>query len=208
MTFGEMRQALWDRLGITAEQTLVQRLLNEAKDRYVTAYKWPHLETSEAVTFTSGTRVIPLNTGIGSIIGLYDFIGTMIDGRVARETYDELYRADTSTATAPTVYCEQGSISTTKAIEVHIWPSPSATTAGTVRGLKRVSDLTTTDTSGTFDFIPTAHHFVLVDMAEQSFHEWEGEESLAQFAMARVEGGLNKLISLFQAPLGEDSTEP
>lgn len=173
MTFGEMRQALWDRLGLTGEQTMIERLINSGKDRFVTAYKWPYLETSTDQLFTSGTRSYTAPTDCRHILSLHGPSGTPLDGDISREEYDLVFRGDTSTATVPTVFREQGAVSTTQRIQFHVWPNPTTNTTGSMRYLTRPADILTTGTNSVYDYIPAAHHFAIVDAAEASFAEYE-----------------------------------
>lgn len=183
MTFGAIKQAVYDLLGLTGETTMVERLVNSGKDMLVQRYKWPWLEASANQLWTTSQRAYTMSTDVGHIIGLYTSTGTPLDGEVDRKTYDELYRADTSTAANPEVWIEEGATST-GAINIHVWKTPSGNSTGTVRYIKRVPDVSTDGSS--FQQIPVTHHFCIAEYAAALFREWEGETEKATMIMARA----------------------
>jgi len=192
MTFGDMLQALYDRLGLTGETDLAVRLINNGKDRYETARKWPFLETSTTQLFTSGTRTYLAPSNCRHILSIEGPSGLPLDSEVERETYDALYRADTSTATVPTVYREQGTRQTDGSIYFQVWPNPSTNTSGTIRFLQHVPDLSSADTASSYYAIPSAHHFAILEFAEASFHEYEDSQQ-AQFLYSKALDSVNRL---------------
>lgn len=205
MTFGEMRQQLWDRLGITGEQLLVQRCLNRGKDRFITARKWPFLETDAAQVFSTSTRSYTLGTAVEHLVAVEDASGNPVE-RIDRNAYDELYRNSTSTGTAPKVYAVDGSISTTQAMRVHVWPSPSALNTGKIHYQVRVSDLGTTDTSNTYDHIPATHHFAVLDYAEAEFMNARDMQEKAMLAEQKAAQSVAQLANDLPQPQIEDGT--
>ena len=200
MTFNEMVVALQDHLGITGETTLVERLINQGKDRYVHAGKWPHLESSDTQFWTTDRRAYAAPVLCESLVALEDSSGNRVL-RQERDTYDELYRADASDAVEPSVYTEEGT--DTDAIhQFHVWPKPSSDTEGKVRFLVRVPDLTST--TGTFDHIPEAHHFAILKAAEIEFHEFEGQMDKAVLSEQQFIGMIRQLSGQLIAPVFEE----
>lgn len=189
MNFGQMKQAVYDALGLTGETTMIERFVNSAKDRYVEHTKWPHLEVTQDLALVTGTRGYTLSTTMGHVLNIFTSVGAEINGDVHRITYNQLYRNDLSTAANPEIYIEEGT-ETTGAIKIHTWKSPSEASTAKVHGLLRVPDA---DADGSvFHHIPVTHHFVLVDLAVADFREWEeAEQALA--ARAKAEQGLAKL---------------
>lgn len=175
MTFLEMKTALYDRLGLTGETALVERLVNEGKDMYVTARKWGHLESSTTQLWTSGTRAYTAIGAVDHITALEGSTGQEVNGDIHMDTYKALYRPDTSTAKTPTVYVEEGA-TIGAAKNFNVWPSPSENSSGTMRFLVRVPDLATASDSSPFDHIPSNHHFVILGAAEILFAEYENDQ--------------------------------
>lgn len=203
MTFNEMVVALQDHLGITAETTLVERFVNQGKDRYVHAAKWPHLESSVVQSWTTNDRAYAAPALCESIVALEDADGNRVI-RQERDTYDELYRADTSGAAAPSVYTEEGTDEDT-IHQFHVWPKPSGNTSGTVRFLVRVPDLTST--TGTYDHIPEAHHFTILKAAEVEFHLFEGQMNKAALSEQQFTNMIRQISGTLIAPVFEEGGE-
>ena len=102
MTFNAMVVALQDLLGATGETTMIERMVNQGKDRYVHAAKWSHLESSADLSFTTDQRIYAAPALAQSIVGIEDADGKRVV-RQERDTYDELYRPSTATGAAPSV---------------------------------------------------------------------------------------------------------
>lgn len=204
MTFNEMVVAVQDHLGISGGQTtLVEQKLNAGKDRYVHAAKWPHLESSDTQLFSTDIREYAAPVLCESIVGIEDATGNRVV-RQERDTYDELYRPDTSTATEPSVYTEEGS--DVDAIhQFHVWPKPSGNSSGKIRYLVRVPDLTST--VGTYDHVPEAHHFVILKAAEVEFHKWEGQMDKAALAEQQFRDMVRQLAGELAMPIVQDGSE-
>ncbi len=203
MTFNEMVVALQDHLGATGEVTMIERMVNQGKDRYVHAQKWPHLESSDTQLFTTGVRTYAAPDLAQSIVGIENASGIPVK-KQERDTYDELYRPSTATAVEPSMYAEEGT--DVDAIhQFHVWPDPSTDTAGTIRFMVRVPDLTSG--GGTYDHIPEEHHFAVLKAAETEFHEQQGQEQKAALAEAKFTGMINQLAGAHVAPVLADGSE-
>ena len=203
MTFNAMVVALQDLLGATGETTMIERMVNQGKDRYVHAAKWPHLESSVDLSFTTDQRIYAAPDLAQSIVGIEDASGNRLL-RQERDTYDELYRPSTAAATEPSMYTEEGA--DVDAIhQFHVWPKPSSDTTGKIRFLVRVPDLT--GTTGTYDHIPEEHHFVILKGAEVEFREQQEQDTLAALAEAQFIGMINQLVGAHAGPVLADGSE-
>lgn len=204
MTFNEMVAVLQDLLGIAnAEQTVIEQAVNAGKDRYVHAVKWPHLESSEVQAFASGTRVFSAPDACESIVGVEDASGNRVT-KVERDSWDEIFRPDTSTAAAPTHYSEQG----TDPNAIHqfqVWPNPSALSTGKIRFQVRVPDLTST--TGTYDHVPEAHHFAILKAAETEFFQRQGQNSKSALAEQQFQIIVQQLAGDLAMPVLDDGSE-
>ena len=203
----EMLLELTDMLGITgtlqsATEARLYRAINRGKDRLVAAYKWPWLETSTQQLFTSGTRVYNLTTHARSIVSLHGSTGFPVR-KVERDTFDELHDASTSTAVSPTVYREQGH-SSGGAIEVKVWPNPSANSTGTLRYIANVADTTG---SNSWDRVPSSHHKAVLAAAEVEYYRQEGMTDKATLAEAKYRDEVDRLLGRTAGPVIRDGSE-
>lgn len=204
MTFNEMVVAIQDLLGISGgETTKAERMVNQGKDRYVNAAKWPHLESSASQAFATSTRTYAAPALCESIVGIEDANGDRVL-KQERDTYDEIYRSDTSSAAAPSVYIEEGT--DPNAIhQFHVWPNPTALSTGKIRFLVRVPALTST--TGTYDHIPEAHHFAILKGAEVEFFEGEGHDNRAALAEQQFNNMVRQLAGDLVMPILSDGSE-
>lgn len=205
MTFGDMMQDLLDRFGITGQVSLIERMVNQAKDDYVTVRKWPHLESSVTQLWTTSARNYTLNSGFSAIVGLEDSDGEPLDGDVGRATYDNLYRADDSTGTAPTVYVEEGS-NVSSDVRFHLWPTLTTNSSGLVHGLVRVADLSNATSTQSFQHIPSNHIAVINIRAAALFREWEGDAAAAQILDQQYRNKIAVLAGEIQQEKIDDGT--
>ena len=203
MTFNAMVVALQDLLGATGETTMIERMVNHGKDRYVHAAKWSHLESSADLSFTTNQRIYAAPDLAQSIVGIEDTNGNPLK-RQERDTYDELFRPSTAAATEPSMYTEEGA-DVNALHQFHVWPKPSANSTGKIRFLVRVPDLT--GTTGTYDHIPEEHHFVILKGAEVEFHNQQQQENLAAVAEAQFIGMINQLAGAHVGPVLADGSE-
>lgn len=203
MNFNEMVVALQDHLGATGEVTMIERMVNQGKDRYVHAHKWPHLESSDDQLFTTGVRAYAAPDLAESIVGIENASGITVK-KQERDTYDELYRPSAATAVEPSIYVEEGA--DLNAIHrFHVYPGPSTDTTGTIRFMVRVPDLTSG--GGTYDHIPEGHHFAIVKAAEVEFHQQQSQDQRAALSEAQFTGMINQLAGAHVAPLLTDGSE-
>lgn len=203
----EMLNELTDMLGLTgaaetATQNRLYRAINRGKDRVVAAYKWPWLETSTQQLFTSGTRVYNLTTHARAVVSIHGSTGFPVR-KVERDTFDELHDVSTVTAPSPSVYREQGH-SNAGAIEVKVWPTPSANSTGTLRYIANVADTTG---SNSWDRVPSSHHKAILTAAEVELHRQEGKESEAAMAEARYRDEVDRLVGRTAGPVIRDGSE-
>lgn len=176
MTFSEIKQAVYDLLGLTSETTMVARFVNEAKDELVGAKEWWWNEWSATQSLASTTRSYTLTTDAEAVRELL----TASDGQIEfcdRETYRDLYRYSTATAGFPYVYTIEGS-NTDGGITINVWPKPSAASVMTVRYARRIPDVSTD--GSTFQHMPATFHFALVKGAAARFRDWEQNFEAAQ----------------------------
>jgi hypothetical protein len=173
MTFLEMKQALYDLLGITSETTMIARLINESKDEFVSAKKWWWRETTATQSFITTGKTYVTAAEVGEILEIDDGDGIPLE-KVHKQTYIDLYRGDTSTAAKPSVYTIDGT-STPGALTFSVWPVPAAISTGTRRYLRNIPDLTL-DTES-LQHVPTTHHFAIIKGAEARYREWENDQS-------------------------------
>lgn len=209
MTFAEMITRLQDRLGLTSTldsstRNRLDRIVNDGKDRVVAAFKWHWLETSATQLFTSGTRNYQVTTACLEVISLEDFSGNAIR-KVERDTYDEMHRPSTSTG-VPTVYTLQG-WQASGAQSLHVWPNPSANTAGTLRYVPKIASLSSANDTLSFDYMPVTHHFAVVKAAEVEFYRQEGQSDMVQTANEELADEINRLAGGIEAPVQRSGAE-
>lgn len=210
MTFAEMITRLQDRLGLTSTldastRNRLDRLLNDAKDRVVGAFKWHWLETSATQLFTSGTRNYQVTTACLEVISVEDFSGNAVR-RVERMTYDEMYRPSTSTGAVPLCYSVQG-FQASGAQSLHVWPNPSGNTAGTLRYVPKIASLSSANDTNSFDYMPVTHHFAVMKAAEVEFYRQEGQTEMSQTANAELQDEINRLAGGIESPMQKSGAE-
>jgi len=195
MTFGEMKQAVYDLLGLTNPSnvasdtvTMVERFINQAKDEFVTSANWWFLESSADLPFTSGSNALAFGTDVSRVLEITKADGAPVR-RVHRDDFEALFRNNTAVESAPRYFRIEGT-ETTAALKGRVWPTPNATSTGEVRYIKRVPDMTTT--ADVPYHIPPEHHQVLVKIAAARYREWEGHPS-AQGAATDAERTIAKL---------------
>ncbi len=198
-----MMQALYDRIGITGHTALVERLVNEAKDRVLTSAKWPFLEQTTTVEVVPDTRSYALGTDVAHILAIYDSTGKSVEP-VERTTYDRIYRGDTATAAIPTVYTREH-FATTAVPNIHFWKAPTATATLTLNFMIKVPDLTNAGSTGSFAQIPANLTIVITQAAEAALHEWESS-SQAPALEAKYQDTLAKIAAAYAAPVIDDGT--
>lgn len=203
-------QALFDRLGITdldnlpaSKTTLVERLVNEAKDRVVHSAKWPFLESSTTFEISKDIRGYQLEADVGNILAIYDSTGAPVEP-VERVTYDRLYRSDVSTASTPVLFTREH-FATTAAPRVHVWKSPQVTQDLTLQYMIRVGDLANASSTLSFDHIPANMTVAVTEAAEAAFHEWESSPQAANLE-AKFQSTLARMAQAYQAPVIDDGT--
>jgi len=180
MTFGE--------LGLTAESVLVARSVNEAAQAVAMAANWRELEKTASITFlASGLTALP--SWVRDVTAVLNASGVPLDGK-DRESFDDLYRGDGTTASDPSVYCVEG-LDASGNLQVSTWPVIASTKAGTVKGLRR---LTVMAADGDVCELPVEMHYLVVDRAVALLREWE-ESEMAQTAQARADSNLGRAMA-------------
>ena len=210
MTVSEMIVSLGDLLGLSGSLTSTDaarlaRLVNLGKDRVVGAAKWPWLETVTTQLFTSGTRTYTPPVLMNSITALEDSSGNRII-RVERDTYDEIFRPSTSTATAPSNYTVQG-FSTAGTAAFSVWPQPASNTSGLLRYIARVGDVAVAGSAVAYDHIPTGLHHAVVFAAEAEFFKQDNNAQMQQFAEAQYQEAMNAYLGKTVTPVAQDGGE-
>lgn len=191
-------QVLYDNLGLTGETALVERMINQAKDRYITARKWPHLVSTANQLWTSGQRAYTLSATVAHVLALFNSVGRAIE-RVAPAEYDQQFRPNGATG-SPEFYMEEGS-DPTRNIRIHVHPQPAANETGSIRFVVRIPDLSDATSTSKFDHIPETHHFVIVEDAVGMFKGYEdSEHEQRELAERRWEQSILRLAEHSGAP--------
>lgn len=204
-----MMDALFDKLGITAANvdsgttTTIVRLINESKDRFINQQKWAFLESSNDQLWTTDQRFYTAAAAVSHIVGLELAAGTPLE-KTERQTYDELFRAATDTATAPSRYVEEGT-DATRAIAFHVWPVPTTNTTGKKHYLVRVPDIANAASTGIYEHIPENHHFAIVQLAEAAFAQFEDSDAV-QVVSAQADRETGELGAAQPSPVLDDGT--
>lgn len=184
MTFGNLKQRVYDVLGLTDETTMVESIVNEVAQEVATAAPWRFLREKADQAFTTSVTYYTCGTRVAHVIDLHASDGTPLD-IVHQDTFDDLYRSDTSTAAAPSVACIEGHESTGScAAAFTVWPSPSALSTGTLWFLRRVAWMTT---DADVPEIPSQWHPVIE------------EGSIARYAKHESHPAMEKHEAKFQA---------
>ncbi len=202
-TFGGIMQALFDRLGATARASIIERMVNDGKDRVVYGAKWPWLEQTTTFSVGNSVRAYAFSSEVGAVLALYDSTGQPVEP-IERVTYDRLYRGNAATANSPVVYTEDF-FSTTGNMNIHLWRSPAATTTLTLEHLVRVPDLSNATSTQNFEQIPDNLTILIQQAAEAAFHEWESSAQ-APGLEAKYMQSLNRAAGILQAPVLDDGT--
>ena len=210
MTVSEMIVAVADLLGLSGSLTSTDaarlaRHVNQGKDRVVGATKWPWLETVTTQLFTSGTRLYTPPVLMNAITAIEDSDGNRVI-KVERDTYDELFRPSTATATTPSDYALQG-VSTTGTHAFHVWPQPSANSSGLLRYLARVPDVAVAGSTGSYEHIPIGLHNAVVMAAKVEFYRQDHDPALAQLAEAEFQSVLGQDLGKTVSPVAYDGGE-
>lgn len=196
MTFGQIKQALLDRLGnqefseLASTTVTVERIVNEATQKIASAKKWIWLEDAQkSIAMVGGTKSYFIDDTISDLLELIDANGAPLS-EVARDTFEDLYRADTSTAANPTRYTVDGMAGTTRKIGITVWPTPSESSTVTIRGNRRVADMSS---DSDVPEIPDELHHLIVDQAIALLREFE-ESPMAEFTMIKAGQGIGMVV--------------
>lgn len=210
MTVGEMADALFSKMGIlpanaTATRTTdVFRILNLAKDKFVEQNKWSFLESSENQLWTTSQRIYGMGANVSHVVSLEQADGTPLEP-TERDTFDELYRGASDTASAPTRYAEQGTDGD-GLIQVTVWPDPQSNTTGTRRFSVRVPDILNAASTGTFAHIPENHHHAILAIAEAEWARYEDAQEI-QVIDENADQTSAQLAGAHTSPLTHDGTD-
>lgn len=192
MTFGEIKQALYDRVGLqnftptAAWIVTVERIVNEAANKVASSKKWLWLEDDQTnLTMVSGTKSYLVDPTIADVLELIDQNGAPLS-EVSRDTFEDAYRGDTSAAADPTRFTVDGMDGDTRSIKVTVWPEPNEASTVTVRGLRRVAAMTA---DADVPEVPDELHHLIVDQAVALIREFE-ESPLAELAMVKAGQGI------------------
>ena len=189
MNFGEIKQALYDRLGGTYETTLVGRIVNEALQTVAAGGKWRELEKSASITFlTAGETVLP--SWVRDVLELDDDTGAPLDEK-DRDAWEDLYQGDTTAGTRPSAFCVRG-MDASGNLMVATWPVIAGTVAGTVRGLRRPAVLAA---DGDVPELPLELHARVLDEAVARLREWE-ESDMASLGLERSAAGVSQALGV------------
>lgn len=197
MTFGEIKQAVFDRYGAqefdpsAALIITVERMVNEAANKVASSEKWVWLEDAQTdIDMVDGTKSYFADATIADILELIDANGSPLS-EVARDTFEDLYRGDSTEAAAPTRFCVDGMDGATRAIGVTVWPTPNAASTLTVRGYRRIAKMTA---DADVPEIPDELHHLIVDHAIALFREFE-ESPMAELAYVKTGQGTGTVVA-------------
>lgn len=188
MTFGELKQRVYDKLGLTAEETMVESMVNEALQEVATAAPWRFLMEQEDQLWTSSQTLYTTGARVGYVIELHDSSGNPLD-IVDRQLFKDLYRGDTSTAASPSVAFLNGTSSSGTPVSFQVWPTPASNSTGKRLFLRRIAELTTT---ADVPEIPTQWQYLIVDGALARFAGHESDTQLQEIK-TEFEAGLQKM---------------
>lgn len=172
MTLSEHVVALQDFFGKTEKEAMFIRMVNEAKDRYSDAEKWPHLIDATAIGFETD-RKVSLSSAVRTIVSIEDANGRPVT-EVERRLYNDIYKQSTATATTPTKYAKIGNVSAV-GVSIELWPTPSALSTGTVHGQKQIPDIAADGSTGKFNYVPDEHSPAIQEAAKALYHEQQKE---------------------------------
>lgn len=179
------------------------RLANQAKDKWVNGAKWPYLEYTTNLVFTTGTRQYTLGTDVGHVVSIITSAGQPLEP-VHRATYDQVFHPDTATAVAPTAFAVR-QFTTQAQPTVHVWKTPAAIGTGTLHYIRRITDMTNAGSANGFDHIPSEHYAGIIEFAEAMFHEWE-DSPQAPALNQKANMTLAMMAQRCGAPLAIDAT--
>lgn len=192
MTFAELKQALFDRLGdqeftpLDSTVTTVERIVNEAANKVASSQKWYWLEDAQkSIAMVDGTSSYFLDATIGDIVELINGSGDPLS-EVARDTFEDLYRGDSTAAANPTRFTVDGMQGSSRKIGITVWPEPSGASTVTIRGYRRIAEMTA---DSDVPEIPDELHHLIVDQAVALLREYE-ESPMAELAFAKASQGL------------------
>jgi hypothetical protein len=175
MTFNDLKQAVYDIIGVTDTTGITGRIVNEAVNQIRSHRKWPWLEESFDQLLTSDTNEYSLSTTIGAVMFMQTSTGVDIE-MVDRHIFRDLYKGSTSTAANPTKACIQG-IDSTNALQLIIWPTPSANSTAKLWGERQVADMST---DADVPQIPFKYHQVIVKGAVSRYFQRKGGQEAQQ----------------------------
>lgn len=177
MTLTEHVVALQDLLGVTDKEAMFIRMVNEAKDRYSDAEKWPHLIGAQEIGFETDGEVA-LSSTMRSLVWIEDADGKEV-GEVDRRLWSSLYNPSTATATTPTRFVKRGNASGV-GINLGFWPQSSALSTGTAHGQKQIPDIASGASTGKFQYVPDEHSPAIQEAAKALYHEEQKEWAAAE----------------------------
>lgn len=208
MDFGELKQDLYDRLGLGASTpiastvTMVERLVNQAANRVATSQKWQWLEDdSTTLAMVNGTREYLVDPLVGDITALIDGDGIPLS-QVARDTFEDFLRGDSTTAAKPLNFSYDKMDGGTRSLSVSMWPTPNEGSTITVRGFRRVAKMNS-DTD--VPEIPDELHYLISDQAVALLREVE-ESPVLEMAMVRAGQATQSVVAAGEAGKTEDKT--
>ena len=187
MTFGQIIQRVYDKLGLTAEATMVARMVNEATQEVASAAPWRFLQEETSHLWTTNQAQYTVGTSVSHVLQLHASTGWPLD-IVSQHLFKDMYRADTSTSAYPRVATLNG-MGTTGNLSFRVWPLPASNSTGAMRYLRRVNVMTTDVDEPS---IPNEWHQLIVDGALSRFANHEDHEQLTAYR-AQFDAGLEKM---------------
>lgn len=215
MNAGQLRQALYDRLGLaspdTMTVTMVTRAINLAKEQIHAECDGVWAQRSIPFRFTPITTQFQLwgptvssVSDIKTVIDIEDGIGAPLV-ELDKAAFEDLYRGDTSTAANAVYWTVDGMVQTTTAyptaLTVSVWPRVAVTTTtGTLRYTSKAVDIADAD-STTVPSIPEEFHYVIVDLALARIYAWEDSE-LTTTMLQKAQASLSAMRAVIQGQQG------
>ena len=210
-TFGWLKQAAYDRLGIsspgTADTAMVERWVNdscaEVCERHTESYfknpdsnAWWWLESSTpfvmdtSLTYTLQGANVAGVTDIGYVIRMYDPFGVPLE-IIHSNAFEDLYAGDATTG-SPRVATITGLVqidtSARPNVTVAIWPAPTTTTTGSLSYLRAWTNIPPA-ADWVIPWIPANLHVEINDLVLARADRWQDSEMAPQMEQ-RAQGSL------------------
>lgn len=189
MTFGEIKQALYDRIGLVGVTPLagtvtkVERVANEALQKVAANVNWEGLRNVWNVTFdVSG--ITALDATVRKVESIANAQGVVLDEK-SPDAFEDFYRGDLTAGAHPLVFCVDGFDSSLDKLRISTWPVLSGGSTGKVRGFRRPAKLTS---DSAVPELPSELHHLIVDEGVARYRELEESGNWPSVAQVAAQG--------------------